>query len=169
MISTPALNNEAGRYQSYAAELKAAYSDIDDETLADTLEGLSGLPDLLKEILRSSLEDEGFVEALRLRLSDMQERLSRLRLRAQRKRDLAGQTMERAGLLKLTAPDFSASLRTGPVRAEIVDETKLPETFFTPQSPKLDRVSLLTALKQGIPLEGARLVSGGMHIQVRTK
>lgn len=169
MISTPALSNEVGRYLTYAAELKAAYRDIDEETLADTLEGLSDLPDLLKEVLRSSLEDEGLVEALRLRLSDMQDRLSRLRLRAQRKRDLAGEVMEKSGLAKLTAPDFSASLRTSPVRAEIIDETKLPETFFTPQPPKLDRLGLLAALKQGIALDGARLVSGGMHLQVRTK
>jgi len=169
MISTQALNNEAGRYQAFSEELKRAYKDIDEETLADTLEGLSDLPDLLKGVLRSSLEDEGLVEALKVRLGDMQERLGRLRLRAQRKRDLAGEIMERAGVAKLTAPDFSASLRTSPVKAEIFDEAKLPEIFFTPQPPKLDRVGLMAALKQGVPLDGARLVSGGMHLQVRTK
>ena len=45
-MSSPAvLAAETARYGTLAEELKASFADIDDETLTDTLEGLSELPD----------------------------------------------------------------------------------------------------------------------------
>src|SRR4051812_3404884 len=100
-------------YQILADQLKGQYSDIDDETLRDTLEGISELPDLIKEVVRSSLEDEGLVSALKSRLEQMQTRLNRFRLRAEKKRELVCWAMGNAGLAKLQAEDFSVSLRHG--------------------------------------------------------
>jgi hypothetical protein len=52
---------------------------------------------------------------------------------------------------------------------DVIDETKVPGRYFIPQAPKLDRSSLLAALKAGEPLDGAALLEGTPHIQVRTK
>ena len=58
MGSTELLRSELTHYLILADQLKTQYGDIDDETLRDTLDGITELPDLITEVVRSSLEDE---------------------------------------------------------------------------------------------------------------
>jgi predicted DNA-binding protein len=169
-MSSPAvLATEIARYGGLAEELKARFADLDEETLEDTLEGLSELPDLLKAILRSSLLDEALACGLKARLSEMKERLDRLAERSTRKRELVCESMVRSGLNKLLAEDFAASLRQGLPKLEVCDEAKITEPYLIPQPPRLDRAGLLVALKRGEAIEGASLTEGQPHLQVRTK
>ena len=57
--------------------LKAEFPDADEDTLRDTLAGLSSLPEMLACVLRSYLEDLALAAALGIRISDMQERIAR--------------------------------------------------------------------------------------------
>jgi hypothetical protein len=164
-----ALSAEADRYAVLALELKEAYADIDQETLEDTLEGMSDLPDLLKEVVRSSLDDEVLVEALQERVAAMKERLERLQTRHGHKRALVTTIMTKAGLSKILAEDFSVSLRQGPARLEITDERAISPAFLVMQAPKIDRAGLLAALKHGETVAGATLQTGLSYVQVRTK
>ena len=118
MNSKELLRSELNHYQILADQLKRDYGDIDDETLRDTLEGISELPDIIKEIVRSSLEDEAFVSALKIRLGDMQLRLDRFKARAGKKRELVCLAMGTAGIDRLQAEDFSIFLRHGAQRLE---------------------------------------------------
>jgi hypothetical protein len=167
MLFSPILRSEVTHYQILSDQLKAQYGDIDDETLRDTLEGISDLPDLIKEVVRSSLDDEGLVAALKSRLEQLQIRLDRFKARAEKKRDLACWAMGNAGIAKLQAEDFSVSLRHGAQRLEVVDEKMVPEEFLVPLPPRLDRASLLSKLKAGTTVPGAMLVYGLPHISVR--
>ena len=106
---------------------------------------------------------------LKSRLEDLSARLSRLKERCEKKRELASWAMSEAGIGQIQVADFSASLRTGPPRLEIQDESKLPQDYLIPQPPRLDRAGLLSALKQGSQVEGASLAPGRAHISVRTK
>ena len=160
---------QAEHFQVLAEQLRTDYSGIDDETLADTLQGVSDLPEMIEEIVRSSLEDQSLVEALKLRLEEMNARLSRFKERLEKKRTLACWAMGTSGIDKLQAEDFSVGLREGSLRLEVVDEGKIPEAFLVPQPPKLDRLKLTAALKQGEVVEGAALVHGEPHITVRTR
>lgn len=169
-MSSPAvLAAEVARYGSLAEELKARFADIDDETLRDTLEGLSGLPELLMAILRSSLLDEAFASGLKGRLAEMKERLDRLVERSSRKRELVCESMVRSGLNKLLAEDFAVSVRQGLPKLEVLDEAKISEPYLIPQPPRLDKAGLLLALKRGDVVEGATLIEGQPHLHVRTK
>lgn len=169
MQSVALLDAEAVRYGALAEELKRSFEGIDDETLTDTLEGLSNLPELLQAIVRSSLLDEAFAVGLKGRLSEMKERLDRLLERSSHKRHLVLSSMLKAGLVKLMAEDFGVSVRQGPPRLEVLDEAKIGEPFLIPQPPKLDRAGLLSALKHGDLIDGASLLEGQPHLQVRVK
>ncbi len=58
-------------YHRYLRErLEAAFPDADEETLMDTLEGMTSLTDSLAELLRSSQEDQSLASALRSRMSE---------------------------------------------------------------------------------------------------
>jgi hypothetical protein len=169
MQSTELLKSEVFHYQILSDQLKAHYGEIDDETLRDTLEGISQLPDVIKEVLRSSLEDETLVTALKARVEDMQARLDRFKLRAEKKRDLVGWAMGHSGIDKLQAEDFSVALRQGPQRLEIVDESQIPCQYLVPLPPRLDRAALLSNLKQGAIVPGVILAYGQPHISVRVR
>ncbi len=150
-------------------ELSRKFPDADEEKLLDTLEGLTDLPEMISEVVRSRLDDMALVAALRARIADMNERFGRFEHRAEKKKEIVTSVMERAGLKKLTQPDFTLSLRSTAPPLVVVDEAKIPEAFWRPQAPKLDRQGLIGALKDGRDVPGATLGNGGMTISVRTK
>lgn len=164
----PLLQN-LSEYQYLRERLLAEYQDIDDQTLRDTLEGISELPEALAALTRSYMDDLALAAALGMRISEMQERLSRFEVRAEKKRVLLTQVMERAQLKKLQEPDFTVSLRAVPPGLVVCNEADIPEVFWKPQPAKLDRKGLLAALGAGQTIPGANLGNGGTTISVRTK
>ncbi len=66
----------------------------------------------------------------------------------ERKRSVVLQAMTEAGITKFMAPDFSASLRQGSPTLAIAAEDLIPAAW-KPQPAKLDKLTLLAALKSG--------------------
>ena len=160
---------EVPKYQLLRQRLLSEYPNIDEETLADTLEGITNLHEMIAAVIRSALVDEALHAGLRFRLDDMKERLSRLELRATKKRQLALDAMSEVGLTKLEQPDFTASARAGSPALVVVAEATIPEVYWLPQPPKLDRQALLGELKRGIEIPGAQMSNAKPVLSVRTK
>jgi hypothetical protein len=169
MISVQTLDFEASTYQALRVRLLAEFPDIDEETLADTLEGITDLNDMISAVIRSALVDEALQSGLRFRVDDMRERLSRLELRASKKRQLALEAMSEAGLAKLEQPDFTASVRAGSPALVVIAEENIPAPYWLPQPPKLDRQTILGELKRGIAIAGAEMSNPKPVLSVRTK
>jgi Siphovirus Gp157 len=163
------LSHSLAVYEGIRDYVRREFPDADGQTLSDTLEGLSELPGILATLLRSHLDDLAILAALRTRILDMQERFARIEYRADKKRALVASVMERAGIKKLTEPDFTASLRDLPPGLVVIDEGKIPEAFWKPQPPKLDRTALIAALKVGEVVAGAALGNGSTTLAVRTR
>ena len=163
------LYTELTRFQAVRRHLLAEVPDLDFETLADTLEGITDLRETLAEIIRSALDDEALAAGLSTRLSDMKARLERLETRAKRKRQLVLKTMREADMAKLEQSDFTASLRQAAPALEVVAEDKIPAAYWKPQPFKLDRQGLLQALKSGTAIDGACLAPPQQCLSVRTK
>ncbi len=163
------LVRELTHHQYLRERLVEDFPDADEECLRDTLEGLTNLTDMLAEVLRSALEDQAFVTALRSRIGDMQARLSRIEERARKKRDLVCSVMERADVRKLTEPDLTVSLRPSRAPLVLTDESVIPGDYWKSQPPKLDRQGLIAALAAGGDVPGAILGNAPMTISVRTK
>ncbi len=161
--------NELTHHQYLRERLIEDFPDADEETLRDTLEGLTNLTDMLAEVLRSALEDQAFVAALRSRIGDMQARLTRIEERGRKKRDLVCSVMERADVRKLMEPDLTVSLRSSRAPLVVTDEEVIPEGYWKAQAPKLDRQGLIAALSAGRDVPGAILGNAPMTISVRTK
>jgi hypothetical protein len=169
MISKEVLRLQAAHYRRMAEQLRADCAGIDDETLKDTLEGVSDLPAMIEELIRSSLADGALMTGLKARLEEMDVRLQRLKERHEKKRERAAWAMAAAQMRRLEVEDFSVSLAQGSQKLAILDETKLPAIFFVPQPSKLDRSSLFNTLKRGEAVEGASLILGSPHVAVRTR
>ena len=163
------LSIEASKFLWLKQQLTADFPDTDEETLADTLEGITELHEMIAAVIRSALEDEALQAGLRTRLEEMRHRLARLEERGHKKRQLALDTMCDVGLKKLEQPDFTASARAGIPPLVIVADDVIPEPYWVPQPPKLDRQSLLADLKRGEVIPGAQLGNPQPCLAVRTK
>ncbi len=163
------LFSEVSHHQYLRQQLEEQFPDIDEETLLDTLEGITDLHEMIAEVVRSRQDDLAFIAAVRARISDMQERLARLDQRADKKKEIVTSVLERAGIKKITEADFTLSLRSTNPPLVVIEEKQIPEEFWKPQPAKLDRLGLISALKDGREVSGVTLGNGGVTISVRTK
>jgi hypothetical protein len=157
------------RHKALALALARDFPEADEETLADTIEGASDLPELLMAVLRSRLEDLSLAEALRHRLEVMRGRLERLEDRAEQKRILVATALQEAGIRKLVAAEFTAYLRPSPSKLIVTDESLIPPEFWVAQQPRLDRQQLLAAVRSGRDVPGAVLANPELTLAVRSQ
>ena len=157
------------RYAAIRDRLRAEDPQIDDQTLADTVEGLTDLHEIVTAIIRSALTDEALVLGLKCRISDMQGRLDRLQDRASKRRQIAKDVMVELDLKKLTAPEFTASIREGLPALMVINEHAVPSIYWQPGEPRLKRHDLAHDLKQGAEIEGATLSNPEPVLSVRTR
>lgn len=169
MTTSYPLKIELTRHNILKTQLLSEMPDIDDETLRDTLEGITSLPEMIAEVVRYALIDEAMAIGLKDRLGQMKARLDRLEHRARCKRSLATEVMAEADIKKLTEPDFTASLRPSQPGLRVVAEEEIPEAFWKPQPSKLDRQLMVSTLKDGGSIPGATLSNPKTTLSVRSK
>jgi hypothetical protein len=77
--------------------------------------------------------------------------------------------MSEVGFTKVEQPDFTASTRAGSPGLIVIAEDKIPNTYWLPQPPKLNRQTILGELKRGGEIPGAQLSNPQPVLMVRTK
>jgi hypothetical protein len=159
---------EKQRYVAFRDRLLADDPELDERTLADTLEGLTEFNQALAATVRAILKDETDASVLGLLMDEMAERRDRFKARADKRRQIVRDAMLDADMAKLTMPDFTATVRQAPPHVVVVDEKAIPQTFFE-MRPHLRKRELLDALKDGATIEGAMLSNPGMTLSVRTR
>ena len=156
-------------YRAIRDRIRAEDPQIDEQTLADTVEGLTDLHEIITAIIRSVLTDEALATGLKGRIADMQERLDRLQDRASKRRQVAKDVMIDLDLKKITAPDFSVSIRAGLHSLMVIDEAAVPSIYWQPSAPRLKRQELLSELKDGAAIEGVALSNPEPVLSVRVR
>ena len=99
----------------------------------------------------------------------MQDRLERLQDCAAKRRQIAKDVMVELDLKKITAPDFTVSIRPGMPALLVLDETAVPSIYWEPRDPRLNRQALLSDLKGGTEVGGVTLSNPEPVLSVRTK
>jgi len=70
-MHSPSLSVEVTKYQLLKQRLLSEYPQSDDDTLHDTLEGITELHEMIAAVIRSALVDEALQVGLRSRLDHM--------------------------------------------------------------------------------------------------
>ena len=125
--------------------------------------------EIVAAIIRSALADEALATGLKSRVAEMQDRLERLQDRASKRRQIAKDVMVELDLKKITAPDFTVSIRPGTPALMVLDEAAVPSIFWQPSAPKLNRQGLLSELKEGAEITGVTLSNPEPVLSVRTR
>jgi hypothetical protein len=159
------LEFSAIHYRALRDRLRVEDPQIDEQTLADTVEGLTDLHEILTAIIRAALTDEALAGGLKSRIAEMEERLGRLQDRATKRRQIAKDVMVELDLKKLTAPDFTAGMPA----LMVIDEAAVPSIYWEPRDPRLNRQGLVADLKQGAEITGVALSNPEPVLSVRTK
>lgn len=163
------LNFASIAYRSIRDRIRSDDPTIDEQTLADTVEGLTDLHEIVAAIIRSALTDEALAAGLKTRVGEMQERLERLQDRASKRRQIAKDVMLELDIKKITAPDFSVSIRPGLPSLQVLDEAAVPSIYWQPSAPRLKRQELLGELKTGAEIVGVALSNPEPVLSVRVK
>ena len=156
-------------YKAIRERLQAEDPTLDEQTLADTVEGLTDLHEILQAVIRAALADEALASGLKGRIGEMEDRLGRLQDRASKRRQIAKEVMTELDLKKLQAPDFTASIRSGFPSLVVINENEIPSVYWEPRDPKLNRTSLIADLKQGSEVSGVSLSNPEPVLSVRTR
>jgi hypothetical protein len=156
-------------YRTIRDRLRALDPQIDEQTLADTVEGLTDLHEILAVIIRAALADQALASGLEGRIGEMQARRDRLQDRATKRRQIVKDVMVELDLKKLLAPDFTASIRPGTPALMVIDEAAVPSIYWEPREPRLNRQGLANDLKQGAEIAGVILSNPEPVLSVRTK
>ena len=163
------LDFAAIHYRTIRDRLRGEDPQIDEQTLADTVEGLTDLHEILTEIMRAALASQARATGLEGRIAELQARLGRLQDRAAKRRQIAKDVMVELDLKKLSAPDFTASIRPGTPALMVIDEAAVPSIYWEPREPRLNRQGLVTDLKQGAEIAGVALSNPEPVLSVRTR
>jgi hypothetical protein len=135
--------------------------EIDDQALADTLEGLKG--EITVKATNCALfarNIETFADTVDEAAAQMAERAKRLRRKADSIRAYLLDQMRGAGISKIQAPEFTVSIRKNPAAVQIAPDAAIPQEYMVvpePPPPRPDKRKLAEALKSGETIDGVRL------------
>lgn len=138
--------------------------------LADTLDGETDALELVRRLVRYSLEQQSLADAAEARAQDLSVRRARFEARVAAARQTALEMLDQLGVHRVVAEDFTVSLRMGKPGVRVTEPEKLAPEFVrvvTTRTP--DKPMIMAALDAGREVEGAVLSNAAPILTVRTK
>lgn len=141
--------------------------DSDPEVFADTLEGLDGeIEEKADNYAKVIKILEGDVNSIDSEIKRLQERKKSISANVKRIKSNLENIMRVTGKTKFKTLLFSFGIQKNPASVSILDETNIPEEFWKPQDPVLDKTKLKDYLTLNGSTEYAELVqTEGLRIR----
>jgi hypothetical protein len=144
-----------------ALSQKLLESDLDEQTIADTLEGAAGeLEEKATNVAMFVRNLEASAEQIKLARQQMDARCKALESKADSIKRYLKENMIRSGITKIESPYFALTIKKNPPSVVIDDQTQLPSDYIvTPPAPPPapDKKLIAQAIKDGYTVPGAHL------------
>lgn len=139
---------------------KLADLDLDEQTIADTLESASGELEEKSEAVACFAHGlDAMASAIKAREAELRQRREAVEKRADNLRSYLSRTLQACGIEKIERPGAVISFRKS--TAVVVDEPgMIPDEFMRqpePPPPAPDKKAIADALKSGVSVPGAHL------------
>lgn len=135
--------------------------DLDEQTIADTLESISGpLEEKATNVAMIARNLEATAEAIKEAEQKMAARRKALESRSASIKRYLLANMQKCGISKIESPYFSIAIRKNPASVVIDDPNVIPAEFMRqpePPPPAPDKKAIAEAIKSGKSIPGARL------------
>ena len=145
--------------EQYQKLLSMTDDECDIQAIQDTLEGIEGMiadkAESIAKLIKSIEADEQAIKAEEKRLYDRRKALENRRNSI--KEYLETQLIS-AGIDKVKGTLFTISIQNNPLSVNIQDDATVPEKYYIPQPPKVDKRALLDDLKAGAVYEGIEMI-----------
>jgi len=139
----------------------AEMDDIDEQTLADTLEGLSGEVEVKSTAVAQFIRNlEANADAIKQAEALMAERRKKIENRANNIREYLLKNLQRCGISKIESVFFNIAVRENPESLIVDAQADIPPEFYVQPpvpAPQLDKIKLKAAIKAGCDFLGVRL------------
>lgn len=158
-MSSLTLYEIAAEYRGMAEKL--ADLDLDEQTIADTLEGESGALVVKGTSIAAVVRNlEASAEAIKQAEQQMSARRKAIESRSKRLRQYLMDGMRLAGIQKIECPHFVISVRANPPSVDVFDANQIPAEYMRQPEPppaEPDKKRISEALKAGIDIPGCAL------------
>lgn len=149
----------ASDYRAAAEAL--ADLDLDPQTVADTLESMSGeLEVKATNVAYMARNLESLAASIKEAEAGMAARRKALENRAAGLRDYLLRNMQACGMTKIESPHLQISIRANPPSVDVFDAAQIPAEYMRqpePPPPAPNKTAIAAALKLGQDVPGARL------------
>lgn len=143
---------------------KLLESDLDEQTIRDTLEGAAGeLEEKAVNVAMFVRNLEAAAEQIKQARQQMDVRCKAIEAKAESIKHYLKDNMQRSGITKIESPYFALTLKKNPPSVVIDDPAAIPADYMvTPPAPPPapDKKMIAQAIKDGFEVAGARLVQG---------
>lgn len=158
----------AAEYREMAEKL--ADLDLDEQTIADALEGESGALVAKGTSVAAVVRNlEASADAIKAAEQQMAARRKAIEARAKRLRQYLLDCMRMAGVQKIESPYFVVCVRANPPAVDVFDSAQVPQDYMRtpePPPPEPDKKRIAEALKAGQDVPGCAL-SHGYRIDIK--
>jgi hypothetical protein len=152
----------AAEYRDAAEKL--ADLDVDEQTMLDTLESISGdLEVKATNVAMFARNLEATAASIKEAEAGMAARRKAIEKRADGLRKYLLACMQSTGIKKIDSPHFCLSVRDNPPSVDVFDQEQIPAEFMRqpePPPPAPDKTAIKDAIKSGREVPGARLTQG---------
>lgn len=124
------------------------------EALDNVGEELEAKAENIAKLIKTLEVDITGYKAEELRLSNKRKSLEN---RVKSLKEYLDNAMKVTGKTKFKGQLFSFSIQKNPPSVNVFDEKLIPEEYFIPQEPTLDKKRLLTDIKNGAKIPGAEI------------
>lgn len=142
---------------------KLENSELDQQTIKDTIEGESGALEVKATNVAMYVRNlESMAEQIKQAEQAMAERRKALENKSKQIKDYLLENMQYAGISKIESPYFTLSINKNPPSVIIDDESQLKVKFFTtpkPPEPAPDKTKIKAAIEAGEEVTGAHIES----------
>lgn len=146
------------------AFLKLADSELDDQTIDDTLEGLDGELEAKATNVAAFIRNlEASTDAIKQAEKQMAERRKAIEAKAERLKTYLKTNMEACGMTEISCPLFTLKIKRNPPSVVIDDAGQIGTDYYVyPEAPPPypDKKLIAQAIKDGFEVAGAHLESG---------
>lgn len=133
------------------------------DALADLSDSIENKVESIAKLVKTLESKENAYKSEKDRFAEKQKVVAN---KIKRLKEYVQESMDQVGAKKIEGELFTVAIQKSPVSLKIEDERYIPEGYWVPQEPKLNKKELLEDLKQGTEVMGVELTQGE-HLRIR--